>query len=104
MYKGTTPTIRWNIKNEDLDFDNIAEIWMTFKDSSNYTVNKTLTDLILNKDDRTIAYEFTQEETLKFKIGIIETQMRILLRGGQVFATPIKEFTINRILKGGVIE
>ena len=41
MYKGTTPTIRWNIKNEDLDFDNIAEIWMTFKDSSNYTVNKT---------------------------------------------------------------
>lgn len=104
MYKGTTPTIRWNIKNSDLDFEDISEIWMTFKDSSNYIVNKTLSDINLNDEDRTISYEFTQEETLKFKIGIIETQLRILLSGGQVFATSIKEFTMDKILKGGIIE
>ena len=101
MYKGTTPTIRWHIKNEDLNFDDITEIWMTFKDSANYTVNKVLTDLILNKDNRTIEYEFTQEETLKFKIGIIETPNENFVRWRSGFCNTNKRIYNEQNLKRG---
>lgn len=103
MYRGTTPTIQWNINNEDLDFAEIEQIWMTFKDSAGNKITKDIAEIDIDADEHTISYEFTQEETLKIHTGIVETQLRVLLDNGSALATEIKEFEMDRVLKGGVI-
>lgn len=104
MYRGTTPTIKWIVNNEDLRFEDIENIWMTFKDNAAHKKTVDISEINIDEEERSISYEFSQEETLNFHTGIIETQLRILLKSGQAFATPIKEFKMNRVLKGGVIE
>lgn len=103
MYRGTTPTIKWNINNDDLDFAEIEQVWMTFKDSAGNKITKDITELEIDEDEKSISYEFSQEETLKIHTGIVETQLRVLLDTGAALATEIKEFEMDRVLKGGVI-
>lgn len=103
MYRGTTPTIQWNINNDNLDFSEIEQIWMTFKDSSGNKITKDIKEISIDPDEKTITYEFSQEETLKIHTGIVETQLRVLLINGAALATEIKEFEMDRVLKGGVI-
>lgn len=109
MFRGTTPTLKWRISTESLNLDDIKEIWLTLKEKkprTNNILTKTLSDeeIILNKDDRYIAYTLSQEETLSFSKGIIGCQLRILLESGTAFATPIQEVNIEEVLKGGVIK
>lgn len=103
MYRGTTPTICWNI-SDNLEFEDIDQVWMTFKDENGEKLTKSAEQLTFDEENKTITYDFTQEETLKFAVGNIETQLRILTTDGQAFATSIQTFHIDKILKGGVIK
>lgn len=106
MFRGTTPTIRWKLSNESIDLSTVEQIWMTFKEQNNEksAMTKDITELTIDEEKRTISYDFSQEETLQFKTGIIETQLRVLLDNGDALATEIQTFKVERILKGGVIE
>lgn len=102
MYRGTTPTIKWKIDSKDVAFEDISQVWMTFK-NGNETITIDKDHLALDPEKKTVTYVLSQEETLKFSIGKLECQLRVLLLSGKAFATSIREINVDRILKGGVI-
>ena len=106
MYRGTTPTLKWTVTSKDLDLTKIKQLWLTFKNPKDekYTLSKSIEDVEINDEDKTISYKLTQEETLTFRAGVIEAQIRILMDNDLAFATPIQEIYVDRILKGGVIQ
>lgn len=101
MYRGTTPTIVFNI-NSDLDFSLLSQVWVTFK-SQTAEITKDIASLDLDNENRKISVRLSQTETLQFNNQHVETQIRFLLNDGTAFATNIVKFPINAILKGGVI-
>ena len=106
IYRGTTPTFKWKIKDKNIDLAEIKQIWMTFKvaksESSIFT--KEIDDIEIDLDEKTISYQLTQEETLSFSCPIIEVQLRIVMNDGLAFANKPQEIDVGRILKGGVIQ
>lgn len=103
MFRGTTPTIRWYITTEEIDFDKIERVWMTFKDCCGRQINFTEEDIVLNGEERYVQFTFSQEETLKLKAGYLRVQLRMLLSDGQALASAINEIKVENILKGGII-
>lgn len=103
MYRGTTPTIRWYITTEELDFDNIEKVWMTLKDAKGNRINAPESDIEINSDERYIEYTLSQKQTLDFRMGTLKLQLRVLLKDGQALASEINEIEVKGILRGGVI-
>lgn len=105
FFRGTTPTIRWYIDNEEFDFSNIAEIWITFEDKEKkFKINIIKDKIEINAIEKYIQYTFTQEQTLKFSRGMAHVQLRMLLQDGQALASTIEKIFVKDILKEGVIE
>lgn len=103
MYRGTTPTITFNI-NTDLDLNEIAECWITFKAHigvKEKTFDKT--DLIIDAENNTITVAMTQEETLYFDRGKVFVQIRLRMNDDLAYASDVKEMSMNGILKDGEI-
>lgn len=103
MYRGTTPTITFKI-NTDLDLNNLAECWVTFK-SKIGSREKTfyLTDMIVDPVEKTITIAMSQDETLYFTSGSVLIQIRLRTIDDLAYASDIKEIKINPILKDGEI-
>ena len=79
MYRGTTPSLTFNIKTE-LDLTEIAECWVTFKSkSSNKVQTYTLDDLIIDSEAKKITIPLTQED---------EKMIQELLRHEHVISQP----------------
>jgi hypothetical protein len=102
MYRGTTPTIVFNVDTslnlQELEFE---QIWVTFKSKiKELTYSKE--NLIL-EDGNIIKVIMPQEDTLLFNENVVEAQLRFLLTSGQAFASNIVKLDVNRILKDGVI-
>jgi hypothetical protein len=107
MYRGTTPTITLKI-NTDFDFDYIKQVWFTVAFMSNVDfmskkVTKTIEDVVLDNDKKTISITLSQEETLLFAPGNVSIQVRILTKNDEAFATPIKTAKFEQILEEGVM-
>ena len=103
MYRGTTPTITFNIHTE-IDLSTLAECWVTFK--SHIGVNEKtydISDLIIDPVEKTITVAMTQEETLFFSAGRVFVQIRLRTNDDLAYASDIKEMTMNGILKDGEI-
>lgn len=103
MIRGTTPTITFKI-NTDLDLNEIAECWITFK-SKLGTREKTftLTDIIVDPELKTLTVALSQEETLYFNSGAIDIQIRLRMIDDLAYASNIQEIKMKKILKDGEI-
>lgn len=101
MYRGTTPTIVLELDTE-LSLANLAEMWVTFK-TSTVEVTKSLSDVTIDDENKTIVVSLTQEETLKLYNGNCEVQVRFRDESDLAYATTIADVNIGRILKEGVI-
>lgn len=101
MYRGTTPTLVFNI-NTELDLNTIKEVWITFDLSPRLTYTKD--DVEIDDELKTITLNLSQEETLKFNKHDVKVQLRFLLEDGNAYASPIKSITVNDILQNGVIK
>lgn len=103
MYRGTTPTIVFNV-NESFDLSSVAELWITLKNKINERTF-TLNEASINDEEHTITIMLTQEDTLAFKVlDKCEAQIRFLDDEGLAYASNIVTLDIKRILKEGVIE
>ena len=56
----------------------------------------------LNGNQTIVEVTLTQEETLAFATGSVETQIRAI-KNGVAVATDIQQLPVNRIIKDGVI-
>lgn len=102
MYQGTTPSVIYNVKNYDLTG---AKLFISFK-KGNDVLTKTEGITVAYDDETkisTVVCPLTQEETLNFKQGAVQTQIRFIFADGQAYATNQKALEVKDIIYKEVI-
>ena len=98
MRQGTTPTIQITIN--DIDLNEMQNIYVVFEQNG-YILKKESSDLDI--EGNTISVSLSQEETLNFKEGTCNIQLRMITKGGVAIASPIKTTKVYRALNKEVI-
>ena len=99
MIRGTTPT---HIYKTDADLSDAEVVYVTYQ-QGNRVLEKTKDDLTFT--DTGFELKLTQDETLKFKAGVIDAEVQIRARfaDGTAVASNVIPVPISKIIKGGVI-
>ena len=95
MRQGTTPTIQITIN--DIDLNEMQNIYVVFE--QNGYILKKESDI----EGNVISVLLSQEETLNFKEGTCNIQLRMITKGGVAIASPIKTTKVYRVLNKEVI-
>lgn len=98
MFRGTTPTNTFSV---DVDCTDAEKIYITYSQHKKTIVEKSIEDLTVTSDE--ISVVLTQEETLQFREGDVEIQIRVKFPDGKAMSCDIIKTTAKRILKEGVI-
>lgn len=98
MRQGTTPTIQITIN--DMDLNEMQNIYVVFEQNG-YILKKESSDLDI--EGNVISVLLSQEETLNFKEGTCNVQLRMITKGGVAIASPIKTTKVYRVLNKEVI-
>lgn len=98
MRQGTTPTIQITIN--DIDLNEMQNIYVVFEQNG-YILKKESSDLDI--EGNVISVLLSQEETLYFKEGTCNIQLRMITKGGVAIASPIKTTKVYRVLNKEVI-
>lgn len=98
MRQGTTPTIQITIN--DMDLNEMQNIYVVFEQNG-YILKKESSDLDI--EGNVISVLLSQEETLNFKEGTCNIQLRMITKGGVAIASPIKTTKVYRVLNKEVI-
>lgn len=93
MRQGTTPTIQITIN--DIDLNEMQNIYVVFEQNG-YILKKESSDL--NIEGNVISVLLSQEETLNFKEGTCNIQLRMITKGGVAIASPVKTTKVYRVL------
>lgn len=93
MRQGTTPTIQITIN--DIDLNEMQNIYVVFEQNG-YILKKESSDLDI--EGNVISVSLSQEETLNFKEGTCNIQLRMITKGGVAIASPIKTTKVYRVL------
>lgn len=105
MFRGTTPTEIYTIKNRGaLDLSKCEQIWVTIVDRGAHAHTYDIDRLTIDATAGTISLALTQEETLAFSVGAAYAQLRFLYIDGTAFASRRVNFEIEDVKRGGVIE
>lgn len=96
--RGTTPTVRFTTTVTQSD---VESIYITFEQDGETVVEKDGSSVVWNEDGFTI--HLSQDETLGFKTGFANVQIRAKLLASQATATQILPVEIENVLKSGVI-
>lgn len=98
MRQGTTPTIQITVNYIDLaDMENIYVVF----EQNGYLLKKSMSDLKI--ENNVISVILTQEETLSFKNGNCNIQLRMITYDGIAMASPIKTVNVYSVLNKEVI-
>ena len=101
MRRGTTPTNTFSVP---IDLS-AATVYITYAQSGRTVIEKTGDDLTFDSSaGHKIVGELSQQDTLAFKAGAVEIQIRAVFETGEALASNIISTTFDRILKGGEIE
>ena len=98
MRQRTTPTIQITIN--DIDLNEMQNIYVVFEQNG-YILKKESSDLDIERN--VISVLLSQEETLNFKEGTCNIQLRMITKGGVAIASPIKTTKVYRVLNKEVI-
>ena len=106
IIRGTTPTLVFKIKNEDMNLNNVAEIWVTLKTKAG-TQSKEKTydrnNVTIDAQNSEISLSLSQEDTLYFEDTNMLIQVRLRMNNSKAYASAIIKTSIGQILKEGVI-
>lgn len=102
MYQGTTPSIILEIEGMDLSD---ATVYVSFK-RGNEVLTKSDVTVTYDSEEQisAIACPLTQEETLGFRAGTVQVQVRFIYEDGQAYATDKAEITVDNVIYPEVIE
>ena len=103
LIRGTTPTIQINVITE-IDLSQVTAIWVYISQQNKVKVDKELSDVSFDYDNRQILATLTQEDTLALKADVDTLfQIRLLLENETALATVASKVTVKEVYKGGVI-
>jgi hypothetical protein len=103
MIRGTTPAVVY--KFNVVDPADITVAYLTIRQGAT-VIEKTLADgnVVSSGDDRSIAWELTQAETLSLTATqTVMIQLRYKLRDGSAHATKTVTTYLDDVIKDGVI-
>ena len=103
MYRFTTPTVTFRIKNPDIDLEDMAQIWVTIEDSRGFVHNWDKTRVSVDNTEKKVRLYLSQRETMKLCEGDGKAQIRFLTNDGVPFGTKETPITIKNWIKGGII-
>lgn len=98
MRQGTTPILQITVNN--IDLADMEHIYVVFEQNGNL-LKKSMTDLKV--ENNVISVLLTQEETLSFKNGNCNIQLRMVTYDGIAMASPIKTVNVYSVLNKEVI-
>ena len=98
MYQSTTPTLIFNIINEELDLNEISICHLTIE-SENGRERKIFENTQIDVENKKITVNLTQEDTMLFHVGNIKLQLKAKLGNGQVIVSKIIKTTMNEVLE-----
>lgn len=101
MTLGSTPTMVFHVSSK-IDLTELKSIYITFEQRGTVLTRRNGEAGVSVKSD-TIEVTLRQEETLAFKPGIVNVQLRGVSFSGRAFATNIAEITATPILLNGVV-
>lgn len=96
MRQGTTPTIQITVNY--IDLADMEHIYVVFEQNG---LKKSMSDLKI--ENNVISVILTQEETLSFKNGNCNIQLRMITYDGIAMASPIKTINVYSVLNKEVI-
>ncbi len=99
MIRGSTPT---HIFHLSLDADLIHKVRILYAQDGVCVLKKEDVDCV--KDGQTITVKLTQEDTLTFKEGKVEIQLRVLTPTGDSISSRIHVVDVHRLLENEVFE
>lgn len=107
MTRGTTPTLTLSIDNADLS--TLKNMYITFSQETKklikvYQAGSENNQIEIDVENSEVAVSLTQDETLKFKPGPVDIQVRYTNNADSAYATNIVRIDMGRILQEGVIE
>ena len=104
LIRGTTPTIVINVKTE-MDLTQITAVWVYIAQQNKVKVDKKLSDVSFNYEERQIIVTLSQEDTLALKADVDTLfQIRLLLVNETALATVASKITVKEVYKQGIIE
>lgn len=102
MRRGTTPTHEFSV---DVDLTSAEEIYISYRQggkmSNKVLVEKDINDIIVEPDKLTVT--LTQEDTLAFRVGSLEVQIRARMPDDRAYASQIMTAPVEPAIKEGVI-
>lgn len=102
MRRGSTPTNTFRLS---IDLSQ-ATVYIDYEQGGDIVIEKTGDDLTFGEDEQgyTITLELSQEDTLAFRSGSVDIQLRYVMPNGAADASNIVSTNVARIIKDGVIE
>lgn len=99
MIRATTPAFRYRLPNAA---ENYSEFLVTMSQNNNILVSRRKSGLTI--DGNTIQWTLTQQEANQFEAGkLAQVQLRAVLAGGTVVATPISNVVVNPALDDSIL-
>lgn len=104
MTQGTTPSYIFTLKDKQINFEDIEIFVITLKScSAEVTHNSEEPCVTLDDEKKQITLTLTQAETLSFKEGEAEMQLRGKFIAGTAFASKVCRVPVERSLYKEVI-
>lgn len=104
ILQGTTPVLTITIDTNDFYVSDITALELTFKNNENTTIHG-LSDVVLDSTDNTIAYQFTESETLALTPGMfLKYQLRFKFSDGAIIGTKIMKASTDELISKKAME
>lgn len=100
MIRGTTPTFRFILNDDQIDLTQMDHIYVTFQ-QGNYVMTKSGDDLDLS--EKQVDVYFNQNESLRFKQGVLSVQINYTFDNGKRGCTNIVNVSVGKNLVGSIL-
>lgn len=102
--RGTTPSIDITVTSE-LDLHLLTQVWLRIsQQKGKIIVDKDITNMTnIDYEKKQMFFKLTQDDTLSFKPGDADIQIRMLLSDGTALACIAEPVEIADVNKDGVI-
>ena len=102
MYRSTTPTLIFNIKNPNFDMTTIDICHVTIEGFMG-TPQIIIENPDIDTTNKKISVVLTQEQTKSFDVGNVKIQLKIKLNNGSVVCSPVITKDMNEILEEAIL-
>lgn len=101
MFRGTTPTFKLTISDNNVDLTQAYNVYATFKQLST-VITKTGEDITISPQE--VDIYLTQEESLQFSSGTLQIQLNWTYADGSRACSIIVSINVENNLIGDVLE